>query len=89
MITATIGHLTNTYVWVKTSAPAVCDGFGTFAIHAIGHQRWVLIEQEHFTWQTQRYSSGLHGYTVCDGTHLQGATVERFGEQLSGRKGDA
>jgi hypothetical protein len=89
MMTMTMGHLTNTHVLVKTSAPAVYDGFGTVVIHAMGHQRWVLMEPEHFTWQTQRDSSGLHGHTVCDGTHLQGPAVARFWEQLSGRKGDA
>jgi len=84
MITVTIGSITKTYVLVETTAPKDYDGFGTFTINAIGPKRWVLIEQEHFTWQTQRYGSGLHGHTVHDGEHLLKAAAQRLWARLTG-----
>ncbi len=81
-ISVTIGHITKTYVLVETTAPIEYDGFGTFTINALGPKRWVLIEQEHFTWQTMRYGSGLHGHTVCHGKHLLRAAMQRLWERL-------
>ena len=78
----TISDITKMYVLVETTAPTAYDGFGTFTINALGPKRWVLIEQEHFTWQTQRYASGLHGHTVCDGKHLLRAAVQRLWERV-------
>lgn len=89
MINVTIGSVSKTYVLMETTAPAVDDGFGTITINAIGPKRWVLIEQAHCSWQTQRYGSGVHGHRVCDGTHREHAAIERLWERLIGRKGNA
>ncbi len=83
MISVTIDSCTKTYVMAETTAPSEYDGFGTFTIHAIGPKRWVLIEEEHLSWQTQRYASGLHGHTICDGQHLLKAAVARLWARLT------
>lgn len=58
-----------TYRAVDTTAPKVYDGFGTIEImDAYDDARTVLIREEHYTWQTQRYASGMKAFneTIFD-----------------------
>ena len=44
----------------ETRAPKAYDGFGTFTISEYhGYGRLVAIRDEHYAWQTGRYSSGI------------------------------
>jgi hypothetical protein len=62
----TIGHDDPVvYHVMETDAPQAYDGFGTFAIDEYNGERTVLIRDEHFTWQTMRYSSGNHWSRPC------------------------
>lgn len=54
-----------------TTAPAAYDGFGTISLvetyDGEGKEaRIVLIRDEHFVWQTMRYSSGCHTASPFD-----------------------
>jgi hypothetical protein len=53
----------------QTWAPKAYDGFGTIEMMNIGGEfgRIVLIRDEHFTWQSQRYSSGMFTCSTPDG----------------------
>lgn len=59
-----IGQFDGLYHAMDTKAPSDYDGFGTFTICEIDGTRTVLIRDEHFLWQTQRYSSGLNCFAV-------------------------
>ena len=60
MINIQIGETKSSWEVWETDAPAEYDGFGTFQIMAVDKERTVLIRTEHWDWQTQRYSSGMH-----------------------------
>lgn len=75
---------TKTYMMAETTVPVDYDGFGTFTIHTIGPKRWVLLEEEHVSWQTQRSASGMYSHAVCDGPHLLRAAVDRLWARLVG-----
>jgi hypothetical protein len=67
----------------ETTAPVDYDGFGTFTIHAHSPQRWVLIEQEHVTWQTQRYASGLYPHKIFDEDHMIQGAIKHLWARLT------
>jgi hypothetical protein len=60
-ITVTINDETVRYYARQTDAPKDYDGFGTVELADFAGERLVLIREEHYQWQTARYSSGLHG----------------------------
>lgn len=73
-----IGGTTSPTYWhvMQTDAPKEYDGFGTFCVCEFDGQRVVLIRDEHLSWQSARYSSGLHS---CNKSSLP---VENVAEYL-------
>ncbi|HKW13092.1 MAG TPA: hypothetical protein VJS69_01260 [Candidatus Krumholzibacteria bacterium] len=64
-----------TYVLGVTSAPPAFDAFGTLTLYDSGSDSWqggpkreryVLIQQQHESWQEGRYRSGLFSYERSD-----------------------
>jgi hypothetical protein len=82
-ITITVNDETVRYFVRQTDAPKDYDGFGTIELADFG-ERIVLIREEHFTWQTQRYSSGLKGTEET----LQPISLiaDEIWKRISGRK---
>jgi hypothetical protein len=52
----------------QTRAPKAYDGFGTIELQDVGGDigRFVLIRDEHFNWQSGRYSSGMFACAAPD-----------------------
>ena len=76
-VTVSIGKRVVTYVVCATTAHVAYDGFGTITLDPEletnderGHPmplRLVLVQEEHFGWQSMRYSSGLAAWTLQAG----------------------
>ncbi len=63
-----IGTWKATYILVETDAPVRYDGFGTLTIYEGARDgktiRYVLVQEDHASWQEGRYRSGLHSWEV-------------------------
>jgi hypothetical protein len=68
----TIGeHFKAQYRCVTTTAPVDYDGFGTLSLSVDRtNARLVLIQEEHFDWQTFRYSACTYKVEACDKKRL-------------------
>lgn len=67
---------------VDTNAPKDYDGFGTFEVHEYDGTRTVLIRDEHYTWQTMRYQSGMKFAKPSD--HDDAAIAEAIWNRIRG-----
>lgn len=73
---------------VETNAPKDFDGFGTFEVVTYddekrGNVRLVLVREEHYTWQTMRYSSGWYQWE--ESQHDEAAIVEELWKRIQGK----
>lgn len=82
-ITIAIGKDKTLWHIADTTAPVDYDGFGTFTVREYNGTRTVLIRDEHFAWQTMRYSSGLK--TCPESVFDEGDVAEYLWQRLRGR----
>lgn len=59
-ISMSIGDIKYNYVLVKTNAPKEYDYGYTIPVKSTSKERWVLIPESSFEYQTARYGSGLY-----------------------------
>lgn len=75
---------------VASSAPADYDGFGTFEVNSYQDksmklpQRTVLIRDEYYDWQTNRYHSGMHQFR--ESLHDEADIAEELWKRLRGKE---
>jgi hypothetical protein len=75
---------TVTYNVMDTNAPVDYDGFGTFTLAEYGEFRTVMIREEHFGWQTARFSSGNKWSRPTE--HDRKDIIQALWKRLEGRK---